>query len=120
MPLRTKSNDIKIQTKKIQIQTKQIVFINNALFVNKWWFGFCHFDLISNILLLVNTSFAGNCIREWDVWRPIFRLLFSLFFINFAQVTEGVRSFYQLSLKLCFSLVLIRFSRCFPFRSEQM
>ena len=42
-------------------------------------------------------DFAGNCIREWDVWRPSFC---PLFFINFAQVTAGVgvflRSFYQL------------------------
>ena len=46
------------------------------------------------------------------------------FVINFAQVTAEVgvslTSFYQLYLKLCFSLVLIRFSCCFPFLSEQM
>ena len=32
-------------------------------------------------------DFAGNCMREWDVWRPSFCLIF---FINFAQVTAGV------------------------------
>ena len=47
--------------------------------------------------------------------------LLPYFLINFAQVTAGIflGSFYQLELKLCFSLVLIRFSRCFPFCSEQ-
>ena len=43
------------------------------------------------------TARAGNCIREWDVWRPSFCLIF---FINFAQVTAGavvfLRSFYQI------------------------
>ena len=36
-------------------------------------------------------------------------------------MTAGIflGSFYQLELKLCFFLVLIRFSRCFPFCSEQ-
>ena len=42
-------------------------------------------------------DFAGNCITKWDVWRPNFRLIF---FIGFVQVTAGVgvflRSFYQL------------------------
>ena len=46
-------------------------------------------------------------------------LAFVFFFINFAQVTAGVAvflsSFYKLYVKLCFSLILIRFSCCFPF-----
>ena len=60
------------------------------------------FECILSLILCANDcessdDFAGNCIREWDVWRPSFCLIF---FINFAQVTAGVgvflRSFYQL------------------------
>ena len=41
------------------------VFINNALFVNKRWFGFCHFDLISNFLACKHwAQVAVNFLRE--------------------------------------------------------
>ena len=65
------------------------------------------------IVLRVNASGNGMC-----------GVLLSYIFINFAQVTAGVgvflRSFYQLLLKFCFSLVSIRFSCGFPFSSEQI
>ena len=59
----------------------------------------------SCILLLIlcandcesSDDFAGDCIRNWDVWRPSLCLIFSSIF---AEVTAGVgvflRSFYQL------------------------
>ena len=59
-------------------------------------------------------DFAGNCIKEWCVWRPSFCLTFSLilrkWLLELAFFLDHFTSFKW----NCFSLVLIRFSCCFP------
>ena len=86
------------------------------------YFFYCIFSLI----LCANDcessdDFAGNCIRELDVWRSKFCLIFSLILRKWLRALAfWLDHFTNFNWNFVFSLVLIRFSCCFPFCSEQM
>ena len=74
---------------------------------------FCHWFCAQMTARAVMIS-AGNCIKEWYVWRPSFCLTFSpilpKWLLELAFFLDHFTSFKW----NCFSLVLIRFSCCFP------
>ena len=65
-------------------------------------------------------DFAGNCIREWAVWRPSFCLIFSIILRKWLRELAFFVDHFTSCNWNYFSLVLIRFFCCFPFCSEQM